>query len=168
MQQEFVLGARSKQRLASCHPDLIEVVELAIQLTTVDFAVLETVRSEARQKRLFQRARSKTLNSRHLPKVPRNQPEIGRVSHAVDLGAWVNGAVDLDDWSHCFEIANSVKAAAGLLGVPIRWGGCWALLDQYENAEQAHSAYIERKKAAGKEPFPDGAHFELDWGAYPV
>ncbi len=167
MSQGYVLGSRSKRRLGSCHPDLIKVVDLAIQVTSVDFTVLEGVRSEAHQKRLFQQAKSKTLNSRHLPKVPKNKPELGPVSHAVDLGAWVNGTVNWD-WPNYFEIANSMKAAAEFLNVPIRWGGCWCLMDQYDNAEQAYYAYIKRKQAKGKTPFPDGPHFELDWGAYPV
>ncbi|OPX57056.1 peptidoglycan L-alanyl-D-glutamate endopeptidase CwlK [Oceanospirillum multiglobuliferum] len=163
----YVLGARSKQRLLSCHPDLVEVVDLAIQLTTTDFTVLETTRSPSHQQLRVSQGKSKTLNSRHLPKIPKANPTLGAVAHAVDLGAWVNGTVAWD-WMHYFVIADAIKTAAEFLKVPIRWGGCWDYLDHYDNAEQAYHAYLRRKQKAGETPFTDGPHFELCWKAYPV
>ena len=80
----FKLGVRSRERLQGVHPDLVRVVELAIQLTPVDFTVLEGLRTLERQKALVAAGSSKTLNSRHL------------TGHAVDLGAWVDGRLD---WS---------------------------------------------------------------------
>ena len=44
----FSLGPRSKMRLQGVHPDLVKVVERAIQISTVDFTVLEGVRSPER------------------------------------------------------------------------------------------------------------------------
>ena len=60
----FKLSQRSKDRLKGVHPDLVKVVEHAIEISTVDFAVLEGFASQ-------------TLNSRHI------------TGHAVDLGAWL-------------------------------------------------------------------------------
>ena len=48
----YTLGVRSKARLKGVHPDLVKVVERAINLTTVDFTVLEGVRDPLRQKKL--------------------------------------------------------------------------------------------------------------------
>ena len=48
----YTLGVRSKARLKGVHPDLVKVVERAINLTTVDFTVLEGVRDPMRQKKL--------------------------------------------------------------------------------------------------------------------
>ena len=45
----FSLGPRSKMRLNGVHPDLVKVVERAIQISTVDFTVLEGLRSPERQ-----------------------------------------------------------------------------------------------------------------------
>jgi peptidoglycan L-alanyl-D-glutamate endopeptidase CwlK len=163
----FVLGRRSKQRLADCHPDLAAVVERAIQITAVDFSVLETLRTEKRQRHLVRTGDSWTKNSRHLGKVPKYAPELGPISHAVDLGAWIEGTIDWD-WEHYFIIANAMKQASEELNVRIKWGGCWDYLDQYDSAEHANEAYVSRKKAEGEKPKSDGPHFELCWEEYPV
>jgi peptidoglycan LD-endopeptidase CwlK len=108
----FTLGHRSKQRLKGVHPDLVKVVEKAIQLTAVDFAVLEGLRTPERQKALVEAGASQTLNSRHL------------TGHAVDLGAWVGDEVRWD-WPLYHKIAAAMKEAAKQVDVPIEWGGDW-------------------------------------------
>lgn len=108
----YKLGARSKQRLKGVHDDLVKVVERAIEITEVDFAVLEGVRSRARQEQLFKQKATKTMNSRHL------------TGHAVDLGAYVGGSVRWD-WPLYYQIADAMKAAAEELEVPLTWGGDW-------------------------------------------
>ena len=108
----FKLGKRSIERLQGVHPDLVRVVERAIDLTTVDFTVLEGLRSPERQQTLAASGASQTLNSRHI------------TGHAVDLGAWVDNQVDWS-WPLYTKIANAMKAAANELGVSIVWGGDW-------------------------------------------
>ena len=75
----YRLGLRSRARLRGVHPDLVRVVTRAIEITDVDFTVLEGVRSLSRQRQLVAQGASKTMRSRHL------------TGHAVDLGAWVAG-----------------------------------------------------------------------------
>ena len=106
----FVLSARSSARLIGVHPDLVEVVEAAIKITTVDFSVVEGVRTLAKQKEYFQKGKSKTMNSRHL------------TGHAVDLAPWVNGTIDWEDNNAFRAVAKSMKTAADAAGVPIQWG----------------------------------------------
>ena len=108
----FKLGKRSIERLQGVHPDLVRVVERAIDLTPVDFTVLEGLRSPERQQTLVASGASQTLNSRHI------------TGHAVDLGAWVDNQVDWS-WPMYTKIANAMKAAANELGVSIVWGGDW-------------------------------------------
>lgn len=108
----FVLGSRSIQRLEGVHPDLVKVVKRAIQLSSVDFTVLEGLRTKERQKVLFAQGATKTMNSRHL------------TGHAVDLGAWVDGQVDWS-WPLYKKISDAMKAAAAELKVPLTWGGDW-------------------------------------------
>lgn len=108
----YTLGARSKSRLKGVHPDLVKVVERAIQITTVDFTVLEGVRDPQRQRTLVESGASQTLNSRHI------------TGHAVDLGAWVDDQVDWS-WPLYHKIAAAMKEAAKQVGVPIEWGGDW-------------------------------------------
>ena len=108
----YTLGVRSKSRLKGVHPDLVKVVERAIQITTVDFTVLEGVRDPQRQRTLVDSGASQTLNSRHI------------TGHAVDLGAWVDDQVDWS-WPLYHKIAAAMKEAAKQVGVPIEWGGDW-------------------------------------------
>jgi len=107
----FKLSARSRKAMEGVHSDLVRVVERAIQLTTVDFVVLEGRRTVERQKELFAQSATKTMNSRHL------------TGHAVDLAAWV-GSVRWD-WPLYNHIASAMKQAARELNVPVIWGGDW-------------------------------------------
>jgi len=108
----FKLGKRSIERLQGVHPDLVRVVERAIELSTVDFTVLEGLRSPERQQTLVASGASQTLNSRHI------------TGHAVDLGAWVDNQVDWS-WPLYHQIANAMKAAANELGISIVCGADW-------------------------------------------
>lgn len=108
----FSLGPRSKQRLKGVHPDLVKVIERAIKITDVDFAVLEGLRTPERQKALVEAGASQTLNSRHI------------TGHAVDLGAWVGDEVRWD-WPLYHKIAAAMKEAARQLDVKIVCGADW-------------------------------------------
>lgn len=113
----FVLSSKSKAALVGVHPDLILVVYRAIQLTAVDFSVLEGVRTLARQQQLVAAGASRTLNSRHLAGAD-------GWAKAVDLGALVGTELRWD-WPLYHKIAAAMKQAATELSVPIVWGGDW-------------------------------------------
>lgn len=108
----YKLGARSLKRLEGVHPDLVAVVKRAIEITPVDFTVLEGLRTADRQEELVRAGASKTMRSRHL------------TGHAVDLGAYVGGEVRWD-WPLYYDIAAAMKQAAIDVGVKIEWGGDW-------------------------------------------
>ena len=108
----FKLSQRSKDRLKGVHPDLVKVLERAIQLTPVDFTVIEGIRSTSRQKELVAQGASKTMRSRHI------------TGHAVDI-APVIGTEIRWDWPLFHKIAPAVKQAAKEVGVPLEWGGDW-------------------------------------------
>jgi peptidoglycan L-alanyl-D-glutamate endopeptidase CwlK len=108
----FTLSQRSLDRMKGVHPDLIKVVELAIQKTEVEFIVTEGLRTVERQRELVAAGASKTMNSRHL------------TGHAVDLAALVGGKVRWD-WPLYDKASQAMKAAASELGVSIVWGGDW-------------------------------------------
>lgn len=112
MSKPFNLSARSKSRLIGVHPDLVKVVERAIQITEIDFVVLEGLRTLATQKKYVAQGASKTLRSRHL------------TGHAVDIAPWVGGTVSWH-WPLYHKLAVAVKQAAKELNVPIEWGGDW-------------------------------------------
>ena len=124
----YVLGARSKTRLNGLHKDLVAVVERAIEITDVDFTVLEGMRTLARQKKLVASGASTTLNSRHL------------TGHAVDLGAYVDGTVRWD-WPLYHAIAKAMKQAAEELDVELEWGGDWKSFPDGPHFQLSWKAY---------------------------
>jgi peptidoglycan LD-endopeptidase CwlK len=108
----YILGARSLARLSGVHPDLVRVVKRAIACSTLDFTVLEGLRTLARQKELMAAGATRTMNSRHL------------TGHAVDIAPFIGGEVRWD-WPLYHQLAAIVKKAAADLEIPIQWGGDW-------------------------------------------
>lgn len=111
-QSGFVLGARSLSRLAGVHPDLVRVVKRAIEITAIDFTVVEGLRTLERQKELVAQGKSQTLKSRHL------------TGHAVDLAPYEGGTVHWD-WPRFHRLAGAVSRAAIDCLVTVEWGGNW-------------------------------------------
>ena len=112
MTSKFKLSMRSKSRLQGVHPDLVAVVNRAIEITTIDFGVTEGLRTVERQKILVGQGASTTMNSRHI------------TGHAVDLVAFIGAEVRWD-WPLYHKIADAMKTAAKELNVLIEWGGDW-------------------------------------------
>jgi len=108
----YKLSQRSIDRLKGVHPDLVSVVQLAIERSTIDFMVTEGLRTKERQAALLKAGASKTMNSRHI------------TGHAVDLAAVVDGSVRWD-WPLYEKIAKVMKQAAYELNIDIEWGGDW-------------------------------------------
>ena len=108
----FILSRRSLKNLEGVHEDLVKVVRRALEITEVDYTVIEGVRSYEKQAQLLKTGATRTMNSRHL------------TGHAVDLAAWVNGKIDWT-WSYYCTIAEAMKTAAKELGVSVEWGGDW-------------------------------------------
>ena len=108
----FSLSKRSEKNLKGVHPDLVRVVRRAIELTDVDFAVTQGLRTREEQARLVAGGKSQTMKSRHL------------TGHAVDVVALIGGAAS---WEHAdyAPIAHAFKRAAAELRIPIVWGGDW-------------------------------------------
>lgn len=114
----FQLSQRSLARLKGVHPDLVEIVKLAIRRTAEDFTVVEGVRTLERQRELVKSGASRTMDSYHLP-------QSDGFSHAVDLAPLIDGAIPWNDWASFSALAGVMKACAANLGVPLEWGGDW-------------------------------------------
>ena len=105
----YTLGKRSLQNLSGVHPDLVAVVKRAIEITEQDFSVIEGIRNINRQRELYRKGATKTLNSRHI------------TGHAVDIAPWPISW----DWEYFYPIADAMKQAAEELEVDLEWGGDW-------------------------------------------
>lgn len=151
----YILGKKSLDRLSGVHPHLVAVVKRAIELTDIDFTVLEGVRSKSRQAQLVAAGASKTMDGRHI------------TGHAVDLGALVAGSVRWD-WPLYYQVALAMQRAAIELKVTLVWGGVWdRTLAELGDPADAVAAYVARRQALGKKAFIDGPHFELSRKEYP-
>ena len=128
----IVLGQRSLSRLEGVHPDLVRVVKKAAAMSSLDFTVLEGLRTAARQKQLYDQGATKTMNSRHL------------TGHAVDLAPMIGGAVRWD-WPLYHQLAATVKAAAKAENVPVQWGGDWRTFKDGPHWELPWKAYPKGK-----------------------
>ena len=153
----FSLSSRSRGKLEGVHPDMVAVVERAIELTKVDFGATYGVRTLEEQKRLYESGRSQTMNSKHLLQ------DDTSYSHAVDVVAY-DGSDVVWEINVYDDICDAFKQAAEEKGVAIKWGAAWSEGDirSYPGtAEDAMNAYIDLRRSQGRRPFIDGPHFEL-------
>ena len=108
----YQLSEKSLGKLAGVHPDLVKVIKRAIEITPVDFTVIEGLRTKERQAYLVKKGASKTMRSRHL------------TGHAVDIAPIVDGKVswNMKDYK---PIVEAVKQAALELKIPMEHGYDW-------------------------------------------
>lgn len=154
----FVLGKASAQKLATVHPRLRQVVELAIKLSSVDFTVLEGARTVQRQHELYGQGRTAaqlkaagvhpnlakprdkqvtwTLKSNHFPKAD----GLGR---AVDLAPWPIDWEGPTRFPKFDAIADAMFAAARQLGIKIRWGADWDMDGNPRERGETDSPHFE-------------------------
>jgi peptidoglycan L-alanyl-D-glutamate endopeptidase CwlK len=121
---QFVLGSISKKRLASCHPDLIKIVETAIKITNVDFGISEGHRSIELQQKYYQEGKSL------IDGITKKGKHNYSPSLAIDYYPWVNGEISwsVESLSYLAGIFHAVAEmlfAAGEITHKLRWGGNW-------------------------------------------
>jgi len=143
-------------KLDGVHPDLVKVVQRAIELTRVDFGVTCGLRTIEEQKALVASGASQTMSSKHIPQ------DTG-YSHAVDLVAYVGPRVSWE-LNLYDDICDAMKQAAEEVGVAIKWGASWSEGDIREypsSAEDAMNTYVDLRRSQGRRPFIDAPHFEM-------
>ena len=148
----FKLSNRSLTNLQGVDQRLQDVVQYAIGVTKVDFAVIEGLRTLARQKELVASGASQTLKSKHIDGL------------AVDLMAYIGNRASWE-LNLYDDIATAVRLGAIEHDVPIRWGAAWHIPDirVWDGSMQdAMTAYIDKCRQEGKRPFIDAPHFEIN------
>lgn len=122
----YVLGGYSRSKLKGVHPDLVKVVERAIQISEVDFKVICGLRTVAEQKILVKTGKSKTMRSRHL------------TGHAVDI---VPLPIDWNKLEPFKKVMAAMKKAAKELNIPIEAGGDWKTFKDYPHYQLPWKSY---------------------------
>ena len=123
-----MLNERSLKNLQGVHPDLVKVVHRADELTELEFIITEGLRSKERQRELFAKGLSKTLNSRHI------------TGHAVDFAPILYGTVTWKTPAF-LPIIKAFKKAAEELKVPIVSGGDWKTFRDFPHIELDRRVY---------------------------
>jgi peptidoglycan L-alanyl-D-glutamate endopeptidase CwlK len=133
------LSDRSLKRLEGVNPILVQVVKRAIELSKVDFMVIEGLRSVERQKQLYSQGRTApgkkvtwTLKSKHID------------GQAVDI-APVNpdGSINWTNLKLFDEMAFAMFRAANEVGVKIKWGADWDMDGVYRESGESDSPHFE-------------------------
>ena len=125
----FLFSKRSLKNLEGVHHDLVQVAHMALSMSPIDFVIIDGVRTIEEQRILVAKGKSKTMDSRHL------------TGHAIDIAAWLNGAISWD-YGLYEKITDAFDMAAGRLKTPIICGIDWP-------------------------SFVDAGHIELDRRRYP-
>jgi len=147
----YKLSKRSLARMDGVDERMVRVVQTAISLTSVDFGVIQGLRTIQEQRELVAKGASQTMKSKHIDGL------------AVDLMAYVGsrGSWELTLYDN---LADAMKIAAEEEDVQIRWGAAWHINDIREfdgTMQDAMNEYIDLRRSQGRRPFIDGPHFEL-------
>ena len=105
-------GNKSKERLATCHPDLQKVFNEVINY--VDCSILEGYRNSYWQDKYYAEGKTKL-------KYPDGRHN-ANPSNAVDVTPY---PVDWDDRERQTLFAGFVLGIAQSMGIKLRWGGDW-------------------------------------------
>lgn len=136
----FKLSQRSLSRLVGVNENLVNVVKRAIEISKVDFMVVEGIRTKQRQEELYAQGRTKpgkvvtwTMKSKHIDGL------------AVDIAPCnKDGSINWNDLKMFDKMADAMFKAAKELNINIRHGADWNMNG------------IKREKGE-----TDSPHFEL-------
>ncbi|BET62242.1 peptidase M15B and M15C DD-carboxypeptidase VanY/endolysin [Yersinia pseudotuberculosis] len=108
----FRFSQRSENNLKGVNADLVKVVRRALDLSSVDFGVIEGLRTVERQRELFNAVpkKTQTMNSRHI------------TGHAIDL---LPTGADWNDYKCWLPVLDAMHCAGKELGVKLRFGVTW-------------------------------------------
>ncbi len=113
---------RSKDRLATCHPDLQEIFNFVIQY--YDITILCGHRGEVEQTTAYEAGNS------HLPwPMSKHNRE---PSHAVDVAPY---PIDWENIAEFKKLHELVEVVAHAFDIRLRWGGDWVSLRDYPHYE---------------------------------
>jgi peptidoglycan L-alanyl-D-glutamate endopeptidase CwlK len=135
---KFAYGNASKSKLEPLQPNLKKVAARAIELTPIDFTIVQGLRTVAQ-------SAENIKNGTSFLSDPNKSKHI--TGNALDFAPLKNGKIDWNDLEAFKTVADAFFAAARELNIKIRWGGDWNMNGDYKD-EIARGTY-------------DGGHIEL-------
>jgi peptidoglycan L-alanyl-D-glutamate endopeptidase CwlK len=124
----FNLGKNSLNNLIGVDERLIDIAEVAIKLSNIDFGIPSTggLRTEEVQAKLFADGVSKADGV--------NSKSYHQSGKALDVYAYVDGKASWDKL-HLSLIAAAMLQASAQLGYELKWGGLWKSWQDYPHFE---------------------------------
>ena len=118
MAKHHQFSMRSKEHLATVHPDLEVLCRNALYVLPFDLTVTCGARSEEDQEKAVAEGRSKV----HWPHGKHNVKDGEEFATAVDIHPY---PIDFKDVRRYYMLAGAMIANADELDISIRWGGDW-------------------------------------------
>ena len=114
--------------MAGVDPRLIEVANLALQISPIDFGIPRDggLRTTEVQQRLFDEGLSLLDGV--------NMKSYHQSGKALDFYAYVDGKASWDK-HHMAIVGASFLQAAAALGYPLQWGGLWKSFKDYPHVQ---------------------------------
>lgn len=140
----FSFGRKSNSNLSEAHPAMQKLANRALAISSVDFSIVDALRSSAETAANVQSGASRAKRSTHEDGLAIDVKAIG----SQDVGAY-------------YAIARAFRDAARELGIRVRWGGAWVELTPTLDPQAAVIEYKRQSKAKGETPLLDFGHFEL-------
>jgi len=135
----YKFGERSKNNMIGVHPDLVAVMEAAIKDSPVDFTIIEGVRTQEIQQKLYAKGRTApgviVTNADGIRAKSSHQVKDDGYGYAVDLYPYYNGNVQVNDVARLRLIAAHIKNVANKMKIKIIWGGDWITIKDYPHFE---------------------------------
>ena len=141
---KFSFSNTSLTRLQTCHPDIQKVIHRAMEITTMDFMVLEGERTKEQAYINWGKGRTAAqLSAKGIP-TKYAQPSLSKVTwlsdplnskhikqkdgyvHAIDLCPY---PISWEDIPAFQKLGKIIKQAAKDVNVKIEWGGDWSKPD---------------------------------------
>lgn len=137
----FTFSERSLNNLKGVHPKLVAVVKRALEISPIDFTVLEGVRSQARQDELWAQGRTKPGQVVTWVQTSGTHGiQADGYGHAVDIAPY---PIDWNDLKRFDQLANTMFIAAKELNVTLRWGGNWDMDTVIHERGESDSPHFE-------------------------
>lgn len=149
VKSNFSLSQVSIDRLSGVHPDLARVVKRAIEISSIDFMVVQGLRTKEQAWENWGMGRTAAqLKAKGVPVkyAKPNESQVTWLKNPLSTNHITGNAVDLapvpyskyrNDHNRHKIMAESVKKAAIELGVEIEWGGDWKSAKDYPHFEIA-------------------------------
>ncbi|EMP7139225.1 M15 family metallopeptidase [Serratia marcescens] len=128
MTANYRFSERSEGNLKGVNSELVAVVRRALELSPVDFTVIEGRRTLERQRQLVNAGASKTMNSRHIS------------GNAVDL---LPVGADWNDHKCWLPVLVAMRQAGEELGVKLRFGITWTGNPEDKPAKFLDAPHVE-------------------------